>query len=83
MLRWIHRIEYSVFWNIFSLIVYRKFWKQTIGSVAQFCEHSVCGKTTVWAIRRVSFFHIQWTAEQNKKHNVFVPKFSGTIRSEK
>lgn len=47
MLRWIHRIEYSVFWNIFSLIVYRKFWEQTIGSVAQFCEHSVCGKTTV------------------------------------
>lgn len=47
MLRWIHRIEYSVFWNIFSLIVYRKFWKQTIGNVAQFCEHSVCGKTTV------------------------------------
>lgn len=47
MLRWIHRIEYSVFLNIFSLIVYRKFWKQTIGNVAQFCEHSVCGKTTV------------------------------------
>ena len=34
MLRWIHRIEYSVFWNIFSLIVYRKFGEQTIGSVA-------------------------------------------------
>ena len=47
MLRRIHRIEYGVFWIIFNLIVYRKFCKQTIGSVAQFCEHSVCGKTTV------------------------------------
>ena len=47
MLRWIHIIEYSFFCNIFILIVYIKFWKQTIGSVAQFCEHSVCGKTTV------------------------------------